>query len=102
MEYKKLYNVLTEILEEINAHKLFLHQEKLNPKIVEILNQKEYYITLHNVELLKPIFFNHLQKEYYGFTSNYIEQKDYFFYLATIHPVSYTHLDVYKRQVYYY
>lgn len=92
MEYKKLHNILTEILEEINEHQLFLHEEKLNPKIIELLNQKEYYITLHDVELLKPIFFNNIQKDYYGFINNHIEQKDYFFYLATIHPSSYSSL----------
>lgn len=92
MDFKKLHTTILEIIDEIGAHPLLTPTHKLNPRIADILNQKEEYITIHDVANLKPIFLNNVQRDFYGFTQNHLQQEDYFFYLSTIHPSCYSSL----------
>lgn len=50
------------------------------------INDSDFLITLHDVELHRPLCFNNLFKEFYGFETNWFKNEDYLYYLQLIHP----------------
>ena len=82
---------LTELFETCDIQTVT--SEKFCPEnIFPHLNCDTYYITLHNIEKLKPVYINDLLKMYYGFDKNTFSDIDYFYYFMTVHPSKYSSL----------
>lgn len=88
MEYKELHEILEDIFTELERQSVEYTKPFLNSRMIQVMNDSGYYITVHDIENLKPLFVNDLQRDYYGFANNHFDQKDYFFYFSTIHPSS--------------
>ncbi|NJB82484.1 helix-turn-helix transcriptional regulator [Wenyingzhuangia aestuarii] len=59
---------------------------------LEIINQSNSLITLHDVEFYKPVCLNDAFKTFYGFENNRLKNKDYLYYLNLMHPSTVTTL----------
>lgn len=92
MEFKKLHAALDEINSDLEVSDFYIKNETINPRMEHLLNESEFFITIHDIEKLKPIFMNNQQKNYYGFSNNYFGNGDYFFYFLTLHPSSFSSL----------
>ncbi len=53
---------------------------------LEIINCKDYFITLHDCKRLKPLYINDNQRDFYGFKNNIFRDIDYLYYFTTVHP----------------
>mgnify|MGYP000873664465 CR=1 FL=1 len=55
--------------------------------LIKEINTCQRKVTIHDIELYKPVCINNELKKFYGFTENdFTESIDYLFYLTTIHP----------------
>lgn len=59
---------------------------------LEIINCKDFFVTLHDCKGLRPIYINDNQRDYYGFKNNTFKNSDYFYYFTTVHPSKITSL----------
>ncbi len=55
-------------------------------KFHEIANGTDALVTLHDVEMYRPIYINDPCKTFYGFDNNWFQGMDYVYYLQTVHP----------------
>lgn len=88
MGYLDLQQRLDQLFEECDFASL---TDGFQPDSVafQTLNCPKYYITLHDLAKLKPVYINDILRDFYGFSKNTFDDVDYFYYFMTIHPTKY-------------
>lgn len=89
MGFKELQENLETLFSRINFENFDFQKESERFVICTHLNTGDYYVTLHNLVKLQPLYINDKLKNYYGFENNHFKDIDYFYYFLTIHPTSY-------------
>ena len=89
MAFEELQKNLEILFSEYSLEDFDLHNEAFKESFFSGLNCNPYYITLHDLQKLKPLYINDKLKEFYGFQNNIFSDIDYFYYFLTIHPTSY-------------
>lgn len=89
MAYEELHEKLEILFSETKLERFDFQNEYDREFLCSNLNMADYYVTLHNLQKLKPIYINDKLKTYYGFENNFFKDVDYFYYFLTIHPTSY-------------
>lgn len=56
---------------------------------LEIINNSEYFVTIHDVEFYRPICINEGLRIFYNFKNQVMKGMDHFYYLRTIHTSTY-------------
>lgn len=86
------YHPLIEDIDELFCDLEVEDAHMLSESVKEQLNEHDSYLTLHDLEKLKPVFINDNMKQYYGFEDNTFREIDYFYYFLTFHPSTYYQL----------
>lgn len=88
-DLEKELDKLISVLEKQNV----LSFEKIkSEEFLTQFNNSKYLLTLHDVELFKPICLNNKMIEFYGFENNWLNGLDHLYYLKTIHTSTYNTL----------
>lgn len=56
---------------------------------LQIIDQSNYLITIHDVEYYRPVCVNEKLREFYGFKNRILHGMDHFYYLKTMHLSTY-------------
>ena len=89
LKFAELVQTIDAVFNEIEMNNFLEVDNVINPDFTNFFNGFDSYITLHDLQKLKPIFINDKMKNYYGFEKNTFQDIDYFYYFTTIHPSSY-------------
>lgn len=87
--FGELIHHIEELFEAAEEKQLFRSAQSITGELTGFLNESQHYITLHDIQKLKPVFLNDAMKDYYGFSKNTFQDIDYFYYFTTIHPSAY-------------
>ncbi|TYP91066.1 regulatory LuxR family protein [Sphingobacterium allocomposti] len=88
-DYQELYQELDRVYTELlKSNVLNLDACRQQP-FLNIINQSDYYITVHDVEFFRPICINEPMRRFYGFEQSILTGWDHFYYLKTIHTSTY-------------
>ena len=87
MELKKidLHDRLFNKMKSNGVNFKRMHQSDLDI-IIQVINQEEAVIWIHDFANLVPYYINHTGKEYYGFDSNYFDKIGFEIYAEIAHP----------------
>lgn len=88
MDFPKLQLALDKLFSEFDFDAEYVKNNLMTDNFHR-LNLENYYVTLHDLEKLKPIYINDLLRDYYGFEKNIFYEIDYFYYFLTLHPSKY-------------
>lgn len=89
LKFADLVQSIDAVFNQIEMCHILEMDNFINPTSTSFFNGFDWYITLHDLQKLKPIFINDKMKNYYGFEKNTFQDIDYFYYFTTIHPSSY-------------
>ena len=89
LKFAELVQTIDAVFYQIEMNNFLEVDNVINPDFTNFFNGFDSYITLHDLQKLKPIFINDKMKNYYGFEKNTFQDIDYFYYFTTIHPSSY-------------
>ncbi|RFC53316.1 response regulator transcription factor [Brumimicrobium aurantiacum] len=92
MIFLELQKEIERIISDLDQ-KGILNIDNINTEnFFDCLNSSKYYITIHDVQLYRPIYINNLMKEFYGFKNNKLSSLDHIYYLKTMHTSTYATL----------
>ncbi|MDO6737645.1 helix-turn-helix transcriptional regulator [Wenyingzhuangia sp. 2_MG-2023] len=80
---KELDNIVEKLLAHSDIDFNNIHECE---SFLKTINQTVFLITLHDVELYKPLCLNNSFRDFYGFKSNWFQDVDYLYYLQLLHP----------------
>ncbi|WP_353132070.1 helix-turn-helix transcriptional regulator [Pseudopedobacter sp.] len=87
------FNSLQEKLDaliDLFAKKDLLHLENIKSNsFLDEINNSDLMITLHDVDLYRPICINNKMAEFYDFDKNWLKGMDHLYYIKTIHSSTY-------------
>lgn len=89
LKFEELVQAIDAVFNQIEMSNFMKVNNVINPDFTNLFNGFDSYITVHDLQKLKPIFINDKMKNYYGFEKNTFQDIDYFYYFTTIHPSSY-------------
>ena len=89
LKFAELVQTIDAVFYQIEMNNFLEVDNVINPDFTNFFNGFDSYITLQDLQKLKPIFINDKMKNYYGFEKNTFQDIDYFYYFTTIHPSSY-------------
>ncbi|WP_303316854.1 LuxR C-terminal-related transcriptional regulator [Flavivirga abyssicola] len=85
MHFQDLEKEIDKLSTEIDHQYIFEGKEINRDKFLKIINASDYLITLHDIDLYRPLCINDNFKTFYGFKNNWFKNIDYLYYLKTIH-----------------
>lgn len=89
MTFLELQKQLNNLIIKIDSRNLVNYHLDNHNELTEELNKSSFLITLHDVELFKPLFINDKMATFYDFKKNWFNGLDYLYYLKTIHSSTY-------------
>lgn len=69
----------------LKGHDLLTKDIERSETFLAIVNTSDFMITLHDVDLYRPVCINNKFKVFYGFENNWLSQHDLLYYIKTIH-----------------
>ena len=79
-----------DTLINILSKKGLLNPENIKSNsFLDEINNSDLMITLHDVDLYRPICINNKMAEFYGFDRNWLKGMDHLYYIKTIHTSAY-------------
>lgn len=90
--FNELHEEIDFLIQKINKRNLLDLANIKTDEFLQLINNSSYLITIHDVQLYRPIYINDKMKEFYGFSRNKLKNIDYIFYLKTMHASTYATL----------
>ncbi|MFD1771612.1 helix-turn-helix domain-containing protein [Sphingobacterium suaedae] len=87
--YHELYLELDRIFSALSQADLLSTSCCQDELFLHIINQSNFYITVHDVEFFRPLSINEQMRSFYGFEEQIFRGLDHFYYLRTIHTSTY-------------
>ncbi len=89
MKYKDLQIKLDLLRNQLSAQGLLNRDSIYSDAFLEEINKADLMITIHDVELYRPICINNKMAEFYGLDKNWLKGMDYLYYINNIHISAY-------------
>ena len=83
--YKNLQSELDNLIENISENFETNDITNNSEAFLEVINSSPYLITLHDVDLYRPVCLNNNFRDFYGFKNNWLAGMDYMYYIKTMH-----------------
>ena len=84
-QYKNLQSELDNLIENLSQNFETNDITNNSEAFLEVINSSPYLITLHDVDLYRPVCLNNNFRDFYGFKNNWLAGMDYMYYIKTIH-----------------
>jgi len=89
IDFNDLQEKLNALIDLLSKKNLLNPENIKSNSFLNEINNSDLMITLHDVDLYRPICINNKMAEFYGFDKNWLKGMDHLYYIKTIHSSTY-------------